>query len=202
MDTARLPPLLSRIFNIKTPGSISTTWASVVLVRAMLCIFHVLPRSLLYIIPALGIRVESINWVGKTNVPSLIVIPRPGPWSRKYQDGSFTCSVILIGSDHVLPSSVLFTIINCAVWFISIPGCELHHARWLPIPCVHAATIHTVFVFVSTKIEGSPTPFWAFGKPPYSPNERGRRIFSHVFPPSVLRLNPTSTYSCKSTLLL
>ena len=43
MDTARLPPLLSRIFNIKTPGSISTTWASVVLVRAMLCIFHVLP---------------------------------------------------------------------------------------------------------------------------------------------------------------
>ena len=70
------------------------------------------------------------------------------------------------------------------------------------MPCVQAAAIHTVLFFVSTRIEGSPTPFCAAGNPPYSPNESGRRMGSHVLPPSVLRLNPTSICSCKSTLLL
>ena len=163
---------------------------------------HVSPLSLLYIIPALGIRSLPIYWIGNTNVPPSIVIPLPGPCNKKYHSGCFTCSVILIGSDQVFPSSVLFTKTSWAVWFTSIPCCELHHARWLPIPCVHAATIQIVFVFVSTKIEGSPTPFWAAGSPPYSPKARGRRIFSQVFPPSILRLKPISICSCKSTLLL
>ena len=66
--TARLPPRLSRIFSINTPGSTSATCASVVFVRAKLCRCHVFPRSLLYIMPALGTRVASINWMGKTKV--------------------------------------------------------------------------------------------------------------------------------------
>ena len=153
-------------------------------------------------IPAFGTRVASINWMGNTNVPSSIVIPRPGPCNKKYQAGYFTCSVMFIGVDQLLPSSALFARTSCAVWFRSNPGCELHQARWFPIPCVQAATIHTLLVFVSTNIDGSPTPFCAEGSPPVSPKAKGRRIFSHVFPPSVLRLKPTSTCSWRSTLLL
>lgn len=59
--TARLPPRLSLMFSIKVPGSTSATCASVVFVRAWWCMVHVSPRSLLYMIPALGIRVLSIN---------------------------------------------------------------------------------------------------------------------------------------------
>ena len=42
-------------------GSSSATCASVVFVRAWWCMVHVSPRSLLYMIPAFGIRVLSIN---------------------------------------------------------------------------------------------------------------------------------------------
>ena len=83
-----------------------------------------------------------------------------------------------------------------------MPGCELHHARWLPMPCDHKATIQAVLVLVSTKMEGSPTPFWAEGRCPVFLKARGTRIFSHVRPPSVLRLRPMSICSCKSTELL
>ena len=68
---------------IRNPGSISATCASVVFVRARLCRCQVVPRSLLYMIPAFGIRVESMNWIGKTNVPSFIVMPRPGPCKQE-----------------------------------------------------------------------------------------------------------------------
>ena len=159
--TARLPPRLSRMFSIRTPGSISATCASVVFVRARLCRCQVVPRSLLYMIPAFGIRVESMNWIGKTNVPSFIVIPRPGPCNRKYQEGSFTCGVMLIGWLQVLPSSSLLTSISWAVLSADIPGMEFHQARPFPMPCVQAATIQIVFVFSSTRIDGSPTPFCA-----------------------------------------
>ena len=47
------------------------------------------PAVLLYIMPALGTRVASINWMGKTKVPSCIVMPRPGPCNRKYQERVF-----------------------------------------------------------------------------------------------------------------
>ena len=36
-----------------------------------------------------------------------IVIPFPGPCSRKCQSGSFTCAVTLIGFDQLTPSSSL-----------------------------------------------------------------------------------------------
>ena len=42
-----------------------------------------------------------------------------------------------------------------------IPGMEFHQARPFPMPCVQAATIQIVFVFSSTRIDGSPTPFCA-----------------------------------------
>ena len=200
--TARLPPRLSRIFSINTPGSTSATCASVVFVRAKLCRCHVFPRSLLYIMPALGTRVASINWIGKTKVPSCIVMPRPGPCNRKYQDGSFTWEVILIGSLHVLPSSSLFTSISWAVSSGVIPGMEFHQARSLPIPCVHAATTQIVLVFSSTKIDGSPTPFCPWGRPSVCLKVMATRIGSQVCPLSVLRLTPISIFSCRSTLLL
>ncbi len=62
--------------------------------------------------------------------------------------------------------------------------------------------IQTLLVFLSTRIAGSPTPFWAEGSPPSLPKVRGIVIFSQVFPPSVLRLSPISICSCKSLLLL
>ena len=97
----------------------------------------------------------------ETNVPSFIVIPRPGPCNRKYQEGSFTCGVMLIGWLQVLPSSSLLTSISWAVLSADIPGMEFHQARPFPMPCVQAATIRIVFVFSSTRIDGSPTPFCA-----------------------------------------
>src|SRR5690554_5575019 len=57
-------------------------------------------------------------------------------------------------------------------------------------------------VFLSTNIAGSPTPFCALGIPPYSPKLKGSLISSQVCPLSVLLLKPTSTYSCRSALLL
>ena len=132
--TARLPPRLSRMLSMSTPGSTSATCASVVLVRARLCRCQVLPRSLLYITPAFGTRVASMNWMGKTSVPSCMVMPRPGPCNRKYQEGSFTCEVMLIGSLHVFPSSSLLTSISWAVSSGVMPGIEFHQARPLPIP--------------------------------------------------------------------
>ena len=202
VETARLLPRLSRMLSINTPGSTSATWASVVLVRAWLWRCHVTPRSWLYMMPALGIRVESMNWIGKTSVPSCMVMPRPGPCRRKYQEGSFTCRVILMGSLHVRPSSSLFTSMSCAVSSGASPGNEFHQARPFPMPCVHAATTQTVLVFVSTNIEGSPTPFCARGNPPVSPKVIATRMGSHVCPLSVLRLMPMSIISCRSTLLL
>ena len=163
---------------------------------------HVSPWSLLYKMPAWGTRSLSINCMANTNVPSLQVIPRPGPWKKKYHSGCFNSGVRLIGADHVRPSSVLFAITNCAVWSLSMPGLELTHARWLPIPWVQAATTQHVLLALSTRIAGSPTPFCAAGRPPFSPKAKGKRMGSHVFPPSMLRLSPTSMCSCRSVLLL
>ena len=59
-----------------------------------------------------------------------------------------------------------------------------------------------LLLVLSTRIAGSPTPFWAAGRPPVSPKANGNRMASHVVPPSVLRLRPTSMCSCRSTLLL
>ena len=47
VETALLPPRLSRILSIRTPGLVSTTCASVVLVRANVLISHFFPWSLL-----------------------------------------------------------------------------------------------------------------------------------------------------------
>ena len=79
------------VFSISTPGSTSTTCASVVLRKAGAPIVHVRPLSRLQITEANGMWVESVHWIGKTSVLSCITIPRPGPWRIRCHVGSLIC---------------------------------------------------------------------------------------------------------------
>ena len=111
-----LPSRLSFLqFSISTPGAISATWASVVRGQALSWQCQVCPPSLLYIIPELGTPFPSRHCIGKTRVPSCIVIPLPGPWSVILQSSLLTCRVMLTGLLQVFPSSVLFTRTICPV---------------------------------------------------------------------------------------
>ena len=121
VQTARPVRRLSRMLSIRTPGATSATCDSVVLLRAWPCVCHVLPWSRLYITPAFGTRVESIYWIGKTSVPSRIVMPRPGPCNVKYQCGCLICRVRFRGADQLRPSSRLLASISCAVSIGSYP---------------------------------------------------------------------------------
>ena len=112
--------------------------------------------------------------------------------TKKYQEGSFYLF------RNIYPVQTRFTIIVTLHQHRSY-CCVVHiHSGWippstsLPIPCVHAAIIQIVPVSLSTKIAGSPTPFWALA------NLHVRRKTSGYtsFPRSVRRL-----YFC-STLFL
>ena len=150
--------------------------------------------------PAFGILSVPIYCIGNTNVPSCMVMPRPGPCSVRYHSGCLICDVIFTGSDQVLPSSLLLQIISCAVSSGVMPCFTPDQALRPPIPCVQTAITKISPVSSSTSTAGSPMPFCACGRPPHSPKSMTTRIFSQVRPESMLRLTPMSMLHCKSWL--
>src|SRR5699024_10808649 len=148
-----------------------------------------------------GISSSSLNCAGNTSVPSLMVMPLPGPCRSSCHSGFLICLVILIGSDHVLPSSSLLTSTNCPVSLGSKPVREAFQARWPGMPCVQSPPTQMGPVCSSTKIDGSPTPFCSSGSPPHSSISIITCMGSQLLPPSVLRLIPTSISPCRSAEL-
>ena len=189
------------MLSISSPGAISATWDSVVLIFAYSWTCQVRPRSVEYMMPAAGVRSGSGSWCwnGTTRVPSSIVMPRPGPWKVKFQASCLTCRVRFTGADQVRPSSVERTIRSWGVVAGSKPLPAANHAA-LPAspPCVHAAKMSRSPVTSSTRMQGSPTPLTFCGRPPHSPMSMATIIGPQVRPPSVERLTPTSTCPCRS----
>src|SRR5688500_19206310 len=94
--------------------------------------------------------------------------------------GSLTCAVMLTGSDHVSPSSLLLANTNCPVESGERPGCDpaMDRSRLL-----HSAATQIVFVAGSKRMDGSPTRLFSWS----GPMSRISFFGSHVFPPAVLR---------------
>src|SRR5690554_7003037 len=115
-----------------------------------------------------GISFSSLYCPAKTKVPSLMVMPFPGPLNISFHFGFLIWEVIFMGRDQVTPSSSLFTSINCPVSSGLIPDSELFQSICPGFPCAHKAITHTVFVKGSTKMEGSPMPFSASDLSPHS----------------------------------
>ena len=198
MAMARPVPRLSRIESISTPGSISATCDSVVLLRAGVPISQVSPPSRLIMMVDDGIFSVLMNCIGNTSVPSAIVMPRPGPWKVKYHSGCLICRVRFRGADQVRPSSSEVVSISWAVSPGSSPCPTAVQALWPGMPWVHVPRTNIFPVFGSTSTDGSPMPFSTCGRPPYSPMSRIIRIGSQVRPPSVERLMPTSISAWRS----
>ena len=196
--TARPVPRLSRIESISTPGSISATCDSVVLLRAGVPISQVSPPSRLSMMVEDGIFSVLMNCIGNTSVPSAITMPRPGPWKVKYHSGCLICAVRFRGADQLRPSSSETVIMSWAVSPGSMPCPTEVQARWPGMPWVHVPRTYMRPVLGSASTDGSPTPFSAWGLPPHSPMSSTSRIGSQVRPPSVERLMPTSMSAWRS----
>src|SRR5690606_23501882 len=138
------PPRLSRILSIRLPSFNSTTWASVVFGLAAVPIFQVWPWSLLKMMVLCGRLFSSLYCPAKTKVPSLMVIPLPGPLNISFHFGSLIWVVMLMGLVQVMPSSSLFTTINCPVSSGVIPVWELFQSISPGFPCAQSAITQTV----------------------------------------------------------
>src|SRR5690606_2148463 len=114
---------------------------------------------------------------------------------------SLICQVLLMGRHQVTPSSSLFTNMPWPVSSGVMPASELFQSICPGLPCAHKAITHIVLVKGSTKMEGSPMPFSDSGLPPNSFMSIMTFMRSHVCPPSVLLLRPTSMSPCMSTEL-
>ena len=84
-----------------------------------------------------------------------MVIPLPGPARMKHHSGFFTCEVMLMGLDQVLPSSSLRTSMNWPVSSGFMPGPDPIQDR---LPWLQVAATQIVPVLRSTSTAGSPIP--------------------------------------------
>src|ERR1041384_2409118 len=117
-------------------------------------------------------------------------MPTPGPVANQPHDGSLTSPVISFGSLHVTPSSSLW---QSQTVRAPRAACELR-ADSLSPPRLCVSNSQTLPVFSSTTAHGLPQVFVP----------SSQRIFcrDQDFPPSVERLQSTSTSPVSARLLL
>lgn len=137
---------------------------------------------------------------GMTRVPSRKIMPAWGDGTKSIHSGCFNYRVRFSGADQVRSSSSEETIRNWALLPISNPWSDPPAIHWwVPsLPHIQTAVQNILPVLRSTAISGSPQPSRFYGSPPCSPMSIITRTGSQERPPSVLRINPTSTSSCRS----